>query len=814
MIRKFLTGLFVCTFIISGSYCQVAGPQPGDIYKEFVLNLKIGNNWRVTDPDAGASGAHEFLPNPVMTIQIDDMDGAIRAEALMDIWGGHTGTIGKKVRFNQNNWIDIPDHPTIEESPECYNSEFNYIIDVPLTHLHEGDNEFEGTSGGQTCFNFNWGQWGWYVMLIRIYYGPGKPHPTGEITSHPSGSEIAEMDTIFVVADSPSGIKQVNLLGKYTGYDENGDGIFTDWHRNYHTPSLAEHIGSAKIPPYQFVWHNQWIPDQEPASVAIMARIVDSNNVWFVTEIADSISFVRPEGISVKMFTAENIPKKFWVRAGEKKYCTITIDDLSGATNAILKHRTWNGRDGGAGSGGIALPLIVNSWKGKVGGIDHNYYLSVVDVPLDELITGSNKIGYHSDTEHHGIEILWPGPAILVRYNEGAESVATPLISPSGGEYQMPMQVSISCETPGAEIYYTTSGPDPNVGSRKYSSPITINDTSIVKTIAIKFDYKSSEIAQQNYFPYVEPQLVEAWKGPAPNTILVRFNKPVEETSAEDILNYSLDNQGIVEEATQDDSNKKLVMLTVSGLESGEEYSLTVNNVRDYDGTAIPANSVVSFINQYEIKITASGADGSNIASNTMDGNLDTYWSANGTTGVWIQYDLGTPRWVQSVDIAFFLGDQRHSYFSIETSTDGINWTEVFNGESNGSSLGLEHFDIVDVTARYIRIMGLGNSSTTNWNSYTEVKINWLWETKMPDHRQTGFYVYPVPAVDGIHVELPFLHEEAEIYFVNAMGQKSVAPRTDKSSMISTRNLDPGMYLVLIQSGKRFLQQKILIIND
>jgi len=153
--------------MVSGSYCQLSGPKPGDVYREFALNLKSGNNWRVTDPNASASGAHDFLPNPIMTIQIEDLDGAVRAEALMDIWGGHTGTIDKKFRFNGNTWIDIPDHPSIPVSPECYNSEFNYITEVPLGHLQVGNNQFEGNSGGQTCFNFNWGQWGYGRLLVE-----------------------------------------------------------------------------------------------------------------------------------------------------------------------------------------------------------------------------------------------------------------------------------------------------------------------------------------------------------------------------------------------------------------------------------------------------------------------------------------------------------------------------------------------------------------------------------------------------------------------------------------------------------------------
>jgi len=812
--NKFLSGLFLCSCIISGSYCQLSGPQPGDIYKEFVLNLISNNNWRVTDPDAGASGARAFLPNPVMTIQIDDLDGAIRAEALMDIWGGHAGTTGKKFRFNANTWIDIPDHPTIPENPECYNSEFNYITAVPLSHLHAGYNTFEGTSGGQTCFNFDWGQWGWYVMVVRIYYGPEKLHPTGRIASHPSGSDVIEQDTIMVDAYSSVGIKQVDLLGKYMGYDENGDGIYLDWHRNYHTPALEGHIGSAKNPPYKFVWDNQWIPDQAPESVSFLARIQDSSNVWCVTEIVDNISLVRPEGVSVKMFTAEDVPQKFWVRAGQQKFCYINIDDMSNATNARLIHRTWNGRDGYAGSGTVENPLSVNTWQGRVGGVSHNYALSRVTVPVKSLKEGSNRVGYHSSTVHHGIEILWPGPAILIRYNMNAPQVETPVISPTPGEYHIPVKISISCETSGADIYYTTAGTDPNNGSSKYNTAFHIRDSATVIAMATRFDYRPSEMAQHHYSRYHFPFLLDVCKGEDPNTVEIEFNKPVDKASVEDLLNYSLNNGGIITKATMDPGDSIKIVLTVEGMEEGAEYRITVNNVLDNTGTSIPLNSSLSFIYAYFIEITTSDANNEHLAENTMDGDLSTYWSAYGTSGVWIQYDLRTFRLVRSVDIAFYLGTLSKSYFIIQTSLDGINWTEVYNGENSKYTLEPQEFDFEDVMARYVRILGLGNSSC-NWNIYTEVQINWQWETYFSDEQTAEeLSVYPVPASHGFYVELPSWQEKDDIFFINTMGQKSQAILHADASWISTSNLETGVYLLVIQTDKKILQTKILVLKE
>jgi len=805
-----LCGVLYLVFTCPVLSAQVPGPQPGDVYKEYTLNLKVGNNWRVTDPDAKAGGAQDFLPNPVMTFQVDDLEGAVRAEALFDIWGGHPGTTDKRFRMNGNEWIGVPDHPTIPEDPECYYSEFNYIFEIPLDQLQEGDNTLEGTSGGQTCFDFGWGQWGWYVMILRIYYSPDKAGTTGSIISHPSGSVITEPDTIVVDASSPAGIKRVELLGRYRGYDENGDGIFTDWHRNYHTTALDEHIGSSTGSPHRIIWDNRWIPDQQAHAISLVARICDNSNVWFVTEIVDSISLVRPEGVSVKMFTAENIPGKFGVRAGQTKSCDIQIDQLTGATNARIYHRTWNGQDGGAGSGFIKEPLSVNSWKDKVGGANHNYRLSIRKVPVEVLLEGKNVVSYSSQTSHHGIEILWPGPALLVRYNQHASTVATPVIHPDSGEYRMPLEVSITCGTPDASVYYTADGTRPQIGDNRYLGPFELEDSAIIHAIAVKFDHVASEVSRQKYTRYLFPELVRAYKGAAAQTVEVDFNKPVEKSSAEVLSNYSLVPDGIITAARLDTCNPVKVILSVSGMTEGREYTLTVNNILDLTGTPVPSNSTSSFTYAYRVEVTASDQAGEHLAGHTMDNDLTTYWSALGTQEVWIRYDLGTTRLVQSVGIAFFMGDTRKNYFTIQTSTDGINWNDALEGESSGTTLEIEHFDVEDVMARYVRILGLGNSNS-NWNSYTEVQIYWEWETTVPDVRRDHYKIFPVPARDEIYIGHPAVYEATEIRLIDICGKYSHVEKRQGSYRLSTDGLAGGIYVIAIPGGERVLNRKIIV---
>ena len=121
------------------------------------------------------------------------------------------------------------------------------------------------------------------------------------------------------------------------------------------------------------------------------------------------------------------------------------------------------------------------------------------------------------------------------------------------------------------------------------------------------------------------------------------------------------------------------------------------------------------------INFSASAHDG-NVPRNTYDNNMATRWSAEGN-GQWITHELDTLYLVQSIDIAFFNGNQRSTIFDIELSSNGENWEKVFSGQSSGASLDFESFDIPARNARFVKIVGYGNT-VNQWNSLTEIRVN------------------------------------------------------------------------------------------
>ncbi|MGG1516478.1 DNRLRE domain-containing protein [Paenibacillus oryzisoli] len=106
---------------------------------------------------------------------------------------------------------------------------------------------------------------------------------------------------------------------------------------------------------------------------------------------------------------------------------------------------------------------------------------------------------------------------------------------------------------------------------------------------------------------------------------------------------------------------------------------------------------------------------------NAIDNDSATFWSEEGI-GKWLQFDLGTEREVSSVALAFYAGDARTANLDIALSPDGDNWTTVFSGSSSGTTQDLQFFDFAATNARYVKVIGRGNSKSA-FNSITEAGI-------------------------------------------------------------------------------------------
>lgn len=148
-----------------------------------------------------------------------------------------------------------------------------------------------------------------------------------------------------------------------------------------------------------------------------------------------------------------------------------------------------------------------------------------------------------------------------------------------------------------------------------------------------------------------------------------------------------------------------------------------IKSIYNFNFKLVPLNGEEERLEELVIKeVTASASqeDKGNTEDKAIDGDLDTYWGAEGDQ--WIQFDLGEAKTINSVGIAFIKGNEREFKFDIETSLDGQNWYRAFSGTSTGGSLAFEKTYLKQHLARYVRVVGHGNS-VNQWNSYAEVKL-------------------------------------------------------------------------------------------
>ena len=77
--------------------------------------------------------------------------------------------------------------------------------------------------------------------------------------------------------------------------------------------------------------------------------------------------------------------------------------------------------------------------------------------------------------------------------------VAAPVISLPAGEYTGQQTVTVSCATPGVNIYYTVDGNTPDTTSTLYNGAITLASGATLKVVAYKVGMINSAVVSADY---------------------------------------------------------------------------------------------------------------------------------------------------------------------------------------------------------------------------------------------------------------------------------------------------------------------------
>ena len=118
--------------------------------------------------------------------------------------------------------------------------------------------------------------------------------------------------------------------------------------------------------------------------------------------------------------------------------------------------------------------------------------------------------------------------------------------------------------------------------------------------------------------------------------------------------------------------------------------------------------------------ISASKTSLSNPPECVLDENRNTYWAAEGDEH-WIKLELNECMWIEGIDISWYKGAERISWFEIETSDDSGSKTFASKQASGGLTDYPEYYKVGSY-GKFIKIICRGNTQG-RWNSIIDVGV-------------------------------------------------------------------------------------------
>lgn len=391
----------------------------GATFDETVSNHKDGR-WRVNDEELSLherfGKRSEARANGLMLINVpEDLFELESAQLYLELWGGHAGTANKRFYLNGRGPYHLP-LTGVEQGHETYSYP---EVQLKVQHMVNGINAVQFACDREKTF------WGHFIIdnaCVRCYLKPGHPDlvasglkdfnaiPVVKAKNKILGN-IVNIHLEYDASFDPS-IASVDYFGRYLGYDDNGNREEDDWHGFTFKREYVNHLGKATKPPFAVDWNTRMIPTQGK-SMAIRAVVHLKDGFKYRTPIINGFEFPKNRN-KVQLYKCLDLPRPFHSRASNEQVVKFYLpDNLSDLERAQLWIKTWDG-----GEGTIKEPFKINDHPYHVisGKHIHDVVFTIAEMNLKHLKPGENEIRLLSDTEHHGIEVLLPGPCFILRY--------------------------------------------------------------------------------------------------------------------------------------------------------------------------------------------------------------------------------------------------------------------------------------------------------------------------------------------------------------------------------------------------------------
>ncbi|MBR5085745.1 MAG: chitobiase/beta-hexosaminidase C-terminal domain-containing protein [Muribaculaceae bacterium] len=199
-------------------------------------------------------------------------------------------------------------------------------------------------------------------------------------------------------------------------------------------------------------------------------------------------------------------------------------------------------------------------------------------------------------------------------YTRASNAVQNPVFSPVPGIYNVDIDVTISCATDGATIYYTTDGTDPTATTgTEYTGEMVVSETTTFKAIAVK-DSNTSSVVTAAYTINKSTEIA---------TVTLDYSEPF----TAGIGDFTIDNVSGFSPVWSLDGNYGVKGTSYS---NGTNYAATsrlISPIIDMTGAVLPTLTFSHQINKYFNDVTSQC-------------KVFIRETSNGTSGTWKQIPI------------------------------------------------------------------------------------------------------------------------------------------------------------------------------
>lgn len=430
------------------------------------------------------------------------------------------------------NYTNRTDNVYLEQDPN--NPDNRFLVIKALKEAYGGSQYTSGRIKTQGKFSFQYGK---VEMRAKLPYGQGiwpAFWMLGDDITTVNWPNCGEVDIMEFVGSTPT-----KTYGTIHGPGYNGGGGLGAWHDYPAGFTNDFHTYAIEWEPNVFRWYfdgqmyqtrtvddlagRQWVfahnffillnqavggawPGNPDASTVFpqkytvdYVRVYQREGGVYPTPTPRNLLTMKSQ--SSNQFTcADNYNNMLLAadRAAASTWETFEQKDLGNGNVAFIALMDY--KYVSAGSGGNSQ-LVAN--KETVGPSETFQIVNNADGTKSLLCTANNKYVSVNSSKALYASATSIGNAEKFTFaysgNPPPAQVATPSITPGGGNYTGPQTVSISCATSGATIKYTLDGSTPNTGSTTYTAPISISANTTLKAYAYKSGMTDSAVATAVY---------------------------------------------------------------------------------------------------------------------------------------------------------------------------------------------------------------------------------------------------------------------------------------------------------------------------